>query len=350
MRLIYTLFITLLASLAYGAPSISTVPGAPTHGGQLSIVGTGFGTKSPAAPVLWAPFDSGLNPSGLGVATAWQMHSAGIYHSPGTGFSGGSARVYADAHSSEMLVLRVVGWHFNDPGQRSYIHRRAKRLYNSSMAPGGDVDGNGGLKSLLLDYNSTYADSIVLNRSSNQWITQNLGDSYYYFGAANDKRAWQVEEFELEANSTSMAACVLRTYIDHSLVKASPTDGLVSMWAAGDQLLNDLSFWRYMSAATLSAAQVDEYWDDLYVDSTWARVVIGDASTLSASTHREIQIPSAWSDSGITITINQGAFAPGDTAYLYVIDAAGVASEGRAITFGSAPVPGRHRFRSVTNE
>jgi hypothetical protein len=42
-----------------------------------------------------------------------------------------------------------------------------------------------------------------------------------------------------------------------------------------------------------------------------------------ACTHREIQIPSAWSDTSITITLNKGSFANFNSAYLYVIDADG---------------------------
>src|SRR5206468_289218 len=35
--------------------------------------------------------------------------------------------------------------------------------------------------------------------------------------------------------------------------------------------------------------------DDVYIDNRWSRVVIGNAPTLAASTHRELQPASAWS-------------------------------------------------------
>ena len=44
--------------------------------------------------------------------------------------------------------------------------------------------------------------------------------------------------------------------------------------------------------------------------------------------HREIQIPTAWSDNSITIKINQGSFQAGDTAYLFVVDEEGNVSYG----------------------
>jgi hypothetical protein len=65
------------------------------------------------------------------------------------------------------------------------------------------------------------------------------------------------------------------------------------------------------------------YFDDVYIDDSWARVVIADQPTLEASTHREIQIPSAWSDTSVTITVNQGSFPSLVGAYLYIIDSNG---------------------------
>jgi hypothetical protein len=65
--------------------------------------------------------------------------------------------------------------------------------------------------------------------------------------------------------------------------------------------------------------------DDVYVQvGTQARVELGDAASWETCTHREIQLPTAWSPAGdsITIELNIGAFSSG-TAYLYVVDADG---------------------------
>jgi hypothetical protein len=46
-------------------------------------------------------------------------------------------------------------------------------------------------------------------------------------------------------------------------------------------------------------------------------------------------LPSAWSSSSITATVNQGTFSNGQAAYLYVIDANGtVNASGYPLTFG----------------
>jgi hypothetical protein len=76
--------------------------------------------------------------------------------------------------------------------------------------------------------------------------------------------------------------------------------------------------------------------DDIYVDDTRSRVEICTGSTWAAKGACEVQIPhTSWGDTTLQITVNQGAFADSSTAYLYVVDADGVANtNGEEITFG----------------
>ena len=78
------------------------------------------------------------------------------------------------------------------------------------------------------------------------------------------------------------------------------------------------------------------YTDDVYIDTSWARVELGNAPTYAASTHREIQVPSAWSDGSVTVNFNPGTFASGSTAYLFVTDADNNTSPGMPVTIGPA--------------
>ena len=80
--------------------------------------------------------------------------------------------------------------------------------------------------------------------------------------------------------------------------------------------------------------------DNIYIDNTPQRVEVGNASTWTACTHREIQIPSAWSSNSITFSVNQGAFTSGQQAYLYVVDSTGaVNASGYPITIGGSIQP-----------
>lgn len=77
--------------------------------------------------------------------------------------------------------------------------------------------------------------------------------------------------------------------------------------------------------------------DDIVLDHTLARVVIGDASTFAACAQFEYQPQSAWDDDTVTFTVNRGEFSAAETAYLYVVDRYGfVNPSGFSITFGGS--------------
>jgi hypothetical protein len=100
--------------------------------------------------------------------------------------------------------------------------------------------------------------------------------------------------------------------------------------------------WRYVVLSHAIESIYDGYlnlnlyMDDIYVDTTQARIELCDTPTWSARTHCEIQKPSAWSDTGATINLNQGTFANSSNVYLYAVDENGdMNTNGYAVTLGS---------------
>ena len=97
---------------------------------------------------------------------------------------------------------------------------------------------------------------------------------------------------------------------------------------------------NFTDAGSLPPDGSHVYMTDIYVDDTYARVMIGDAPTLAASKHREIQIPQSWTDNGssaqISIVVHQGTFANNASAYLFVVDGKSNISSGKQITFGTS--------------
>jgi hypothetical protein len=92
------------------------------------------------------------------------------------------------------------------------------------------------------------------------------------------------------------------------------------------------------------------YFADVYLDYTPARVVLANNSVLGQATIIEPQIPSAWTASSISVSVNLGKFASGQTAYLFVFDSTGTASAaGFPITVGGAtttlPAPSNLRVQ-----
>jgi hypothetical protein len=80
--------------------------------------------------------------------------------------------------------------------------------------------------------------------------------------------------------------------------------------------------------------RVKLYVDNVYVDNTRARVEIGDNAVFTDCTRKDPQIPSVWSDGSITAQVNLGSFKEGETAYVYVVDKDGNASQGYPVTIG----------------
>jgi hypothetical protein len=132
--------------------------------------------------------------------------------------------------------------------------------------------------------------------------------------------------FEYIVNGRRAAAVPYRDYAQKVFVMAQGTPG--EAYYVHDVSANDPD--------PPSGART--WWDDIYVDRTWARVMLSSSptwGTSSAGPLYEIQIPTAWSTSSITVQVNVGELPSGSAAYLYVVDATGAANaSGFPVTIG----------------
>jgi hypothetical protein len=134
--------------------------------------------------------------------------------------------------------------------------------------------------------------------------------------------------------------------VEIAIKVTSQTDGYINIWENGQQVMNyagitDNYGGTRRSVAIGGYARMQgytsnwRYFDDVYLDTTLSRVVLADKPVLSQASIVELQIPSAWSDGSITAQVNLGKFTQGQTAYLFVVDAAGnVSATGLAVTAG----------------
>ena len=329
----------LFSESSLAAPSVSSASGAFTHKGTITITGSGFGAKNPVAPVLWAPFDDSASPSTLGRATSWQEVDCIEWTSTGGRIGGGVKTLDScsrDATAQLGIDTNTLGINFvyNAYGQKSYIFRHRRMGYTN------DVN----LKSLeLIGEDYTFDANWVFNHSSNQWISQGLSPSSYFYGISQvpAENNWATEEHIVWMNTAS-GQNVQKVEVWGNGVKRLDVSGewfitgRDSSSTADDMRRIKPVFHGDYNISAGSMSTTPEWWDSVYVDSTWSRVMLGNMSTFAASTQREIQIPTAWSDGSVTITANQGAFTSGATAYLYVIDSTGaVNTTGYPITIGS---------------
>jgi hypothetical protein len=131
------------------------------------------------------------------------------------------------------------------------------------------------------------------------------------------------------------------------------TNGWVRVYENGKQVINyagrtDNPTWagkgRTIGIGGFARMQSPTNWRyfaDAYLDLTLQHVVLANSPTLATATIIEDQIPTAWSDSSITATVNLGRFTQGDKAYLFVVDASGTPNTtGIAVTAGGTAASG----------
>ena len=118
--------------VAYAAPQISTVAGNIAHGERLEITGSDFGQKSPAKPLLWAPFDGTASPSPLGIVGSWDRVQSMGYRA-GEGYGGTGALGALDSSGSWVAGVTNSGVVWNAYGAKM-CQRSIGRVHDAHVA------------------------------------------------------------------------------------------------------------------------------------------------------------------------------------------------------------------------
>jgi hypothetical protein len=135
--------------------------------------------------------------------------------------------------------------------------------------------------------------------------------------------------------------------VEVAIKVTNQTNGYVRVWENGQQVLGYVGSTdkyagdqRSIGIGGFARMQVPQNWRyfaDPYMDTTLSRVVLADKPVLAQATIVENQIPTSWSDSSITATVNLGQFFQGNTAYLFVVDSSGtVSATGLPVTAGGS--------------
>ena len=322
MKTLRVLFLALLsASCAHAAPTISSVTGTITHGQSVVVSGTGYETKSPAAPLRWAPFDTTSNASTLGQATGWNQIQNLAWDSD-EGYNGSGMKGTA---GNGVWTMRVDSSspYWNASNQKFYLFRREKK----NFIPIGD-DHN--FKSWRIWPASQSGLNGTIGEHNGRPFVENAtgcsGDTGYWSNARTNTTSWVAKELFFEASS---AACVkdgtLRERFNgvdkHSgtliTQRSSSPQNWQSHYVVHGVVANKGNWFSPAWSDTFN------FWvDDVYVDLTWQRVMIGDASTFANCRKFGFIVPTAWSDTSITGTLqfHSQDFPAQTTAYAYVFD------------------------------
>lgn len=365
---------------------IKSVTGTVSNGSSVVIAGCGFGAKSPAAPLLWDNFDSyttgGMLPPpwtyNVGERTGrdyGKISASDKYGSTGKSLVG--EWLNHDDWTTDSMYMYQIGETGVSQSTVYYSYNFRIVYLTNGVAATGNTRPPGVVKlGRVNGWPNAYDGDGDLTFSNNM-ITWSDGATAYEWWVADepssfDFYAWHRMEMyrsmpSLPATTDqygtlwwmrdaqyipmSSSAPVTTSYVTNGSVRKAG-----QVWSADH--INTPTMWTNVFAPDgLGVAGVNEariYCDNIYVDNTMARVELGNSATFSACTHREVQIPSAWSPTSVTVTLNTGTFANG-TAYLFVVDKDGVASAGKAVTIttalktlspaSSSLIVGGHSFR-----
>lgn len=338
------------------APSITSVTGTLTHGATWTIAGADFGTKATAAPKLWDNFESGTVGADVGgqlpvIGPAWGWYSLpGGYipkYSSAQTRGVGTKTAYADMTTNRIDTLSIAYnavqaqyffayWRYYSKGSTPYSRNvkpwcvYGSGTYEEDDQPlayvgwGDPTKSDGSLRSGCIDQNTNTDDTLwcgahSIGATEDVWVRHDVWLVQSSVGGYDGRFQFWSHRPGVEAVRLCLSDTAYRTRTTSNY------------W---DQI--ELG---YYSATDDPTAHRSYWWmDDVYIDDTPQRIEIGDASTWATCTWREIQRPTAWSDTGITLVANKGAHTDLSAAYLYVVDSTNTPSAGFALS-GIDPPP-----------
>jgi hypothetical protein len=325
-------------------PAISSTSGTITHGSSVTISGSGFGTKPyGTAPQKFDDFENGTDGAVLSTTGYWNVSSNNPTEDKPQ-FSDEQTR-----HSHSDLSAKFIEYGLQDMAYTPDLGFSGKKVYMDLWLRFQWASLTNQHQNKLFKIQSTVNDSGTSDPAAYPVMNfycwrYNNGSTWSYIPFSNENGEivqpnmsspgdspawyhWQVEILNSDINTDNGEFRMWR----NGNLEAEETDLLIRL--TGDSNFKSVWLGRYLGNYEGDLSNT-LYYDEVYLDDSWARVEIGNASTWSGCSHREIQVPTSWSSSSVTVDVNQGTFSDGVGAYLYVTDDDGnVNANGYAIDF-----------------
>jgi len=355
---------------AQTVPQISSYSGTAVHGQNITITGSNFGIKNPAAPLAWddcsgtslsAIWDRAL-PSQAGAVYNIAYHVNGFrnvsapHNRTGGYISGGHAQA-GYTNWNALAGPSVSVGHDIANGTESYYMSFYYRLDPLWPPKNGESASDVNHKTILISpYTGSSLDTVTYcgfnphpeNNSSYGLKCDNMSCKAEW---PCDENGWCVNKdltsnwakYEyVGANVNNDTLGKMYVYQDNYLLVRGEncdcfrtTDASIHSMAIG-------YYWARCNTCnpTLGSNDAFRYFADVYMDITSARVVLANNQNYSQATIIEPQIPSAWSASSITAKVNLGRLSDTGTVYLFVFDASNNHNAtGYPVVLGGSPSP-----------
>lgn len=320
-------------------------------GKVLVLHGSGFGTKTPAAPITFDRFEGKLGdqvrkPT---IGQDWYQESGSSTYDSQHAFAGDTAAMMDwtdDTNSGNTTLQRDL-----NVDEIYYSYRMYKEIYGGSSPDrwnfkhgaitSGDIDfyhgsvqyvtvelGSGDFKQSYTAQSSEspvyYASNATTSFPEDSWHRlEHYVKLSQPTGAANGKRYFKLDgdgRFTYSGSPDGHYAS------PSGVVAPDAYDGEPMVTRHTDHVFQNVLLPFYLRAGYSAKVWVDE----VYIDDTQARVELGDAAQWGDCTERNPQPPIAWTDDEIQVTLNQGRQLTGAVAYAFV-----VLTDGRVLALGA---------------
>ena len=324
-------------------PIITSVSGNLIDGNDITITGEGFGKKAIAGPIRFDQFEDNVSDGDrLNTGGFWELeeHTDAVYN----------ASNQRTTLSRYNVRNKLVYGGNNGPFGKDVFNSKVGRKFISFWCYIGNVDvhptDHWQLKLWRVLSGPDHGSYPTV--AFQAWFNPDLTTYAHYYqttgtdlggiwGFSLPLNRWFYMQLEIQDSSgisvpdgTIIATALYGNGERYKVVKT----GVKTRTSDYPDVFTWVKFGYFMTNNVSQGDTVTTYWDDIYIDYSWARVELGNAPSYDNCSHREIQKILTWNDDGsvISIEINQGSF-PNGTAYLFVVDENGTVSDGYPITF-----------------
>ncbi len=322
--------------------AVSGLSGSPNRGEILNISGNGFGTKPVAAPLKFDSFETGAN--NVDIGNGWSTsggnkprYSSTVRRSNSqmsvrARFDGGAYGSSFGVSGTPLSQIYLDAWYYLDAAAPFSRNHKIFRLHANI-----DLSPNLYYNLYCAGIGSSHLSQDGVNGNFHTWLGQT---------AQTFSRKWSHIQAYFKASSAGVDDGTSEMWIDGE--KVVDMRGSFRTRESGQGLWDTLWLGNYFSheadgSCPSTYGDAYTYWDDVYVDTSRARVEIGDSSSYNGARHREIQNIQSWSNNSVSIVYNPGTFTSTNGLYLFVIDDQGNVSPGYALGAASTTTPATPR-------
>jgi hypothetical protein len=309
------------------------------NGQSVTIQGVGFGEKANARPLQFFDYGNSSTLSSSLARTAYKAETRGTISSQVVA-PGSRTALQVDMGGNEKAAGPINGVGFTTSSVYVWIKHRYEFDVRTSAGPNGF-----NLKVFRLWYPYTHDTYVAYQGTGGSLVgVENTQDAGLWFQMRPKEGAWVVDEYDYQSSGVNTADGILQ-YTRNGILAWSPKERFTMRTSALPQPYQVLYFDQVSNNQISPGTYI--YIDSIYVDDTRQRVIVSDEPTWSdqvntgTESHREVQIPTAWTDGQITVTARQGSLDSFANKYLYVIgpDGTPVSKKGFPVVAGNAPNP-----------